>query len=261
MIKVRKKTFFFRHAGVLLPLAALAIALAVHAALLLLTGYQQEHQPESVTRAPGIQLLSWNTMTAPEWTRFLGFLAVHDPAVIARSDNPNGYAGLWEDPPRYEIGAARPLREPTVPERRAPSFPRLARTQYQPLRLEQLSPPLTSAPRAERPVTLLVLDETGTPLTLPLRSPIPKKAIHDPTVISLLTAAPGLHRLELMNSCGAAELDQLAMQTIAGVATTLADGNSPRSFTIYWPGTAAERPREPQFLPEVQLPELPGGNS
>ncbi len=214
---------------------ALALALAVHALLFFLAGYEPERHAGAAVSGGGVTLLNTGSLPEEQRRQFDRWLAVQDPALIARADHDFSYAALVRDRGERPFGIRRSAPGTSLPTPRPlPGFSPLAVVAgegKEPGRRFVLfaPPPPDSAPEQRR---VLAFDGEFREFPVQLKLPETMAAVRMPTVIFWRRAGE-YRRVRLAESCGDGALDALALQAVAA-AEEMPPGKS-GTVTICWP--------------------------
>ena len=195
-------------------LLALLCAVAAHAAFLLFR-YQT---PAARQRqdASGIEMLNLAALPQKEQRDFTRWIALHDPARIARSSSRSGYSFYLPEPPPagveihayrndliHSVSSVSPFSPVPVAAAKFTSLPELA----------ALPGPASASARKVR-----VIDQNGSPVTDPAFAFSPDPGAEKPSIIDIASYGR-ISGVTLRQSCGNSQLDKLALNAAAGMKT------------------------------------------
>ncbi len=234
------------HSCRLIVLEAMLATLLGHALLLFLFVPAPPAPAAAPTRTAGIALFNLNNAPPEKVMHMENWMAMHDPALIARSDTaasptarlPQPRRSLPADRPRPEPGVSLPPRVPAPPEHLitvpAPGIPLYPEATFE-----------LKIPAAAHSFPPQVLCE-GRPIVLQ----IPQEALELSRSIHATCTRIRLRRddregpvrFTVLETGGSAKLDLLAARLLVGDAARLKIGTEPVEFRILWNPAAGEQP-------------------
>ena len=205
--------------------AALAIAVAVHA-LFLLPGYRTQEQ-DAEAKSPGIKMLNVSSFSQTQQNDFQNWLAIHDPAQIARSNSKSGYTAILKNNKQINVHVE--------PYRMAEIRTQIKLTAFSPVPAGK--PSVKDLPEVieQKKIVLperkvLILDESGKKISSNSEVIPDRLGSNRPTIITV-TDSGKTAQVIVNSSCGVRELDLKALVTVAKMNL-----NRRTTLTFIWPG-------------------------
>ena len=217
-----------RYASILLPLAAFAVTAAVVALLWYVPRYQQEFSGEAPTVQAPIIMLNSQRLSAEQQKKLDWILQTQNPALLTRGDHPHSYTAMWKRQKQPSAVPAPETGKPVFTKAAAP-LPPLSGEIPEKDKLRRFVSVPVLPPAAVKHSLPRAFDEKGRLITQLRIEPV-NKPVPAPTRLTLRNQGP-LMLPHVLESCGAADLDELAKQQVVSAMPRLGEI---REITIYW---------------------------
>ena len=217
-----------RYASILLPLAAFAVTAAVVALLWYGPRYQQEFSGEAPTVQAPVIMLNSQRLSAEQQKKLDWILQTQNPALLTRGDHPHSYTAMWKRQKQPSAVPAPETGKPVFTKAAAP-LPPLSGEIPEKDKLRRFVSVPVLPPAAVKHSLPRAFDEKGRLITQLRIEPV-NKPVTAPTRLTLRKQGP-LMRPHVLESCGAADLDELAKQQVVSAMPRLGEI---REITIYW---------------------------
>jgi hypothetical protein len=217
-----------RYASILLPLAAFAVTAAVVALLWYVPRYQQEFSGEAPTVQAPVIMLNSQRLSAEQQKKLDWILQTQNPALLTRGDHPHSYTAMWKRQKQPSAVPAPETGKPVFTKAAAP-LPPLSGEIPEKDKLRRFVSVPVLPPAAVKHSLPRAFDEKGRLITQLRIEPV-NKPVTAPTRLTLRKQGP-LMRPHVLESCGAADLDELAKQQVVSAMPRLGEI---REITIYW---------------------------
>ena len=177
--------------------------------------------------ASGIEMLNLAALPQNEQRDFTRWIALHDPARIARSTSRSGYSFYLPEPPPAEVEIHAYRNDLVHSVASVPPFSPVpvAAAKFIPLP----EPAAPSAPASAIVRKVRVIDQNGSPVTDPAFAFPPDSGAAKPSIIDIVSYGR-VSGITLRQSCGDSQLDKLALNAAAGMKTS---GRT--ALIVIWP--------------------------
>ena len=218
-----------RYASVLLPLAAFAVTAVIVALFWYIPHYQQEFSGEAPTVQTPVIMLNPQRLSAEQQKKLNWILQTQNPALLTRGDHPHSYTAMWKRQKQPSAVSAPETGKPVFSKAAPAPLPPLSGEIPEKDKLRRFVPVPVQPPVAVKHSLPRAFDEKGR-LISQLRIEPVNKPVTAPTRLTLRKQGP-LMLPHVLESCGAADLDELAKQQVVSAMPRLGEI---REITIYW---------------------------